>query len=276
MIPIFYINLDSNPERNTHLMTEVAKLGLAAQRISAIDGKALMEQDIAFVHKHNFLLKNKRHIKMGEIGCAMSHRPIWQMMIDDGIDYALILEDDVEIDSKLIDVLNTQDFYEQFDFLNLSSNSPYNPNMQIVLDILQNDDRVERANNPSLKRLDWGKHWKIYGLSRLKQTEVIACECNYAPALTSGYILSLKGAKHFLKASNCLDVPIDNVWRYADGELCQAFLILPLVVQKGIESSIGDGRDEKCELSLTQKIQRFLLKRKPNPRLNDVKKMYGE
>jgi glycosyl transferase family 25 len=37
----------------------------------------------------------------GEVGCFLSHRKCWQMIVDSGEDYALIAEDDLGLDAKV-------------------------------------------------------------------------------------------------------------------------------------------------------------------------------
>lgn len=271
MIPIFYINLDKRPDRNVQMTEQLSVLGLSAERISAINGSDLSEQEKSFVNNENFLLNTKRHVSHGEIGCAMSHRLIWQKMLDNNLDYALILEDDVVINPQILAILNNPQFYQQFDFLNLSSNFPYNPKIDALKSLLNEQKAVKR--NTDFRQIDWSKHWRIFALYHLAH-DIIACECDNAPALASGYILSKKCATSFLKASDELSVPIDNIWRYADGELKQGFLAKPLIVQKENDSNIL-GRD-MVKLSLTQKIKRAILKRKPNPRQTDILRMYHD
>lgn len=271
MLPIFYINLDKRPDRNAQILEQLSALNLSAERVSAVNGGDLSEPEKSFVNRENFLLNTKHHISNGEIGCAMSHRLIWQKMLDDNLDYALILEDDVVLDKSLLSILNNADFYQQFDFINLSSCFPYNPNIDVLKSLLNRQKSIKR--NTNFQKIDWSKRWRIFALYHLID-DIIACECDNAPALTSGYILSKKCASSFLKASNELSVPIDNVWRYADGELKQAFLAKPLIVQRENDSNIL-GRDT-VKLSLTQKIKRAILKRKPNPRQADILRMYHD
>lgn len=271
MIKIFYINLDKRVDRNTLVLEQLSALSLTAERLSAINGGDLDEQETSFINRENFLLNTKRHISNGEIGCALSHRLIWQKMLDNDLDYALILEDDVVLAPQLLDILNNPEFYEQFDFLNLSSNFPYSPDINILISLLNGQKSVKR--NANFHQIDWSKHWRIFALHHLIN-DIVACECDNAPALTSGYILSKKCASSFLRVSDELSVPIDNVWRYADGELKQAFLANPLIVQRENDSNIL-GRDV-VKLSVVQKIKRAILKRKPNPRQVDIKRMYHD
>lgn len=202
----------------------------------------------------------------------MSHRLIWQKMLDDDLDYALILEDDVVLDKSLLSILNNADFYQQFDFINLSSCFPYNPNIDVLKSLLNGQKSIKR--NTNFQKIDWSKRWRIFVLHHLID-DIIICECDTTPASTCGYILSKKGAKSLLKASDELSVPIDNVWRYAGDELKQGFLAVPLITHPFEEDSNISGRNIG-KLSFINKIKRALLKRQTNPRQEDVKRMYHD
>lgn len=274
MLKIFYINLDASQDRNQNMIEQLDALGLSYERIPAVYGKQLSAEQKSFVDSKRFLLRTKRHIQNGEIGCAASHRLIWQKMCDNDIAHALILEDDVVIDKRLLDIIDQPTNYQDFDLINLSSALPYYPDLSQIRALLGSGHKVMRdsRNTREFAKLDWGKHWKIYALHTLAE-DCVACECDPTPALTSAYLLSLKGARQLLRASERLDMPIDNVWRYASGELRQAFLAKPLIVQTDNDTSIGD-RSQTVTLSVPQKLQRAMLKRQPNPRVADVKRMY--
>lgn len=275
MLPIFYINLDKRPDRDVGINEQLAKLQLSACRVSALDGKNLTHADREFVDEDNFILTMKRPIRHGEIGCAASHRYIWKKMVDESISFALILEDDVMLDSQLLTILQNPQFYEQFDFINLSSNSPYKLDIKDVNQLLQNNASITRriGNDNSWKKLDWRSKWKIYQLDKLSK-DIIVCSSSLAPALTSGYIVSNKAVKSFLQASSNLHFPIDYVWRYSGGFLKQGFLLNPLIVQREEIASDISGRNETYKLSFKQKLQRMRLKRQKNIRLEEVKQMY--
>lgn len=44
-------------------------------------------------------------LQMGEFACYLSHRLVWQRMIEDSVDYAIILEDDFQLKKPLDDVV---------------------------------------------------------------------------------------------------------------------------------------------------------------------------
>lgn len=66
-------------------------------RFDAIDGQNLTAKDLSSIH---FLFGFedpyfKRPMKMGEIGCFLSHFKLWNDIIQQGYQRAIILEDDV-------------------------------------------------------------------------------------------------------------------------------------------------------------------------------------
>ncbi len=62
-------------------------------------------------------------MSMGEIGCCASHRAVWQKMLDNGNELALILEDDARFDVQKTNQLVTNwNRLPEFDFLHLGWN----------------------------------------------------------------------------------------------------------------------------------------------------------
>lgn len=106
---IIYINLDRRPDRNLNVIEQIKKVGLEkiTERFSAIDGKKLdlnnydtniiTPRGIEFARKSEIIYT---HLTLGAIGCAESHRAIYQKIIDENINSCLILEDDITFDDK--------------------------------------------------------------------------------------------------------------------------------------------------------------------------------
>lgn len=65
-----------------------------AEILPAVDGSALDEWPILprFTPRYPF------DLRAGEVGCFLSHRAAWQKIVDEGLEAALILEDDVALD----------------------------------------------------------------------------------------------------------------------------------------------------------------------------------
>lgn len=92
---ILLINLDRQPERLSHMRSQLDKLGLAYERVAAIDKYALTSAD----------LPANSTMTPGELACACSHFACWTRALECGDDEVLILEDDVFIAPQLTDVL---------------------------------------------------------------------------------------------------------------------------------------------------------------------------
>ncbi|MDJ0522996.1 MAG: glycosyltransferase family 25 protein [Planctomycetota bacterium] len=84
-IPLLLINLDRSSERLEHMKAELGALGLAFERICAVDGKA------------EGLADDTWQISGPEVGCFLSHRLAWQRIVDAGWPHAIVLEDDVRL-----------------------------------------------------------------------------------------------------------------------------------------------------------------------------------
>jgi glycosyl transferase family 25 len=246
------------------------------ERVSAIDGEKIDIEKLNDIHINNkrHYIERYRSLSNGEIGCALSHRLIWKKILEQNLDYALILEDDVTINSDLTNILSDK-IIKNYDFINLSSNHPYKINDSTLRMLLKQDI----ANRPILfsstrkawKTLEKNHTWLIMKLARLSNYNAL-CECTNAPAMASGYIVSAKAAKYFLKTSNNLFFPIDNVWRYSTGYLKQAFLATSLIVQTLNDTNIQNRVKQK--ISFYYKIIHFFYKLNFNTRKIQIVLMY--
>lgn len=99
MVPTaFVISLHRSRQRRRHVQRLIKSCPVPCQRLDAVDGYRLDEEEIAEVYRP------KRHrphypfeLSPGEIGCFLSHRRVWQKMVDELISSALVLEDDIEL-----------------------------------------------------------------------------------------------------------------------------------------------------------------------------------
>jgi GR25 family glycosyltransferase involved in LPS biosynthesis len=107
---IYYINLSRRPDRNNNITEIINKLQLdnITTRVPAIDGKQLnldkMPKKIitakGIEDAKNTKQKVYAPLTYGAIGCALSHRTVWQMIVENKLKNALILEDDINIDKN--------------------------------------------------------------------------------------------------------------------------------------------------------------------------------
>lgn len=92
---ICIINLASSQDRREQITAHLAELGLTAEFFPAIDGRLMSENEIAAVYDPQRSRTTEwGELKRGEIGCALSHRGVWQALLDSGDAGWLVLEDD--------------------------------------------------------------------------------------------------------------------------------------------------------------------------------------
>ncbi|MDE1996698.1 MAG: glycosyltransferase family 25 protein [Rhizobiaceae bacterium] len=99
---IYVINLDRSPERWERLLGQAIQHGLNVVRIAAIDGSVVSEKDRIDFHPKQFVYHNGRKLLAGEYGCYRSHLLALQEFVASGEKMAVIMEDDVELNCRLI------------------------------------------------------------------------------------------------------------------------------------------------------------------------------
>ncbi|MCB4435514.1 glycosyltransferase family 25 protein [Alteromonas sp. McT4-15] len=168
MFPIFVINLATSPERWESASSRLKALNLKAERFDAVLGKALTSEEVESFYDAEANRKyHHRNLTAGEIGCYISHRNVWQKMIDENIARCLILEDDLTIDDKLIEVLSHIEGLSKWDMIKIFDNRDVPFQEEIKLD-------------------------DTYTLGNFTKV----------PNCALGYALSLEGAKKLLKRKN--------------------------------------------------------------------------
>lgn len=116
----YVLNLDRRTDRWAHTQAQIKKArltsflkpGVHVMRVSGVDGSSL---DLAALHQQGVLtdmgyqrLQLPTEDKLfgmdltpGAVGCAMGHRRLWQRIVEQGHQAALVLEDDVEFHPRL-------------------------------------------------------------------------------------------------------------------------------------------------------------------------------
>jgi glycosyl transferase family 25 len=87
---IFVINLDKSTDRLSHMAAQLDRLGYAWERFPAL-GPTHVE-DMGRTLELPLL---RGRCTAPEKGVALSHYSIWKKVLDEGIDHAIVLEDDI-------------------------------------------------------------------------------------------------------------------------------------------------------------------------------------
>jgi glycosyl transferase, family 25 len=90
----YVINLARSVDRRMHITTELRKTDLDYEIMTAVDGRDLDLHDSAVIDSS---MINRNALPAGTAGCALSHLRAYQKIVEDGLNEALILEDDVRL-----------------------------------------------------------------------------------------------------------------------------------------------------------------------------------
>ncbi len=102
----FVINLKKDKDRRAFMKNQLIDLGIDYEFIEAFYAKEKTETEISKIYESSKSKNINGHdLSLAEIGCAYSHTLAYQKMIDQKLHYALILEDDVKIDKRLLEVI---------------------------------------------------------------------------------------------------------------------------------------------------------------------------
>jgi glycosyl transferase family 25 len=118
----YVINLASSLDRRAHIAAELKKVGLDYEFITAVDGRDLDLGDSTVVDPSLFF---NAHFPAGAAGCALSHMLAYKQIVADGLDKALVLEDDVRLPADLANLADAvADHLDGAELALLSCDSP--------------------------------------------------------------------------------------------------------------------------------------------------------
>lgn len=175
---LYYINLDKSKDRLNNILPLIKQVNLPAQRISAIDGSVLPQKYISNIIDKNtfkYFIYRGEGIRLGEIGCYLSHEKVWKEFLDSNYSYAVVLEDDVsfvpsEFNNLFPKLLTHKD---QWDIL-----------------------KLQNGQIPTVSSLMYNKKYNLNPIL-------------YSYVSTLGYIINRKAAKILLSISRPLKMPVD-------------------------------------------------------------------
>jgi glycosyl transferase family 25 len=104
---LFVISLKKSVHRRAYMQQQLDAQGVSYEILDAVDGSALCEEELAYHAQTTFppwSSVNTRHLMPAEVGCILSHLAVYRRMIDEGIDWACVLEDDARLTENLTEV----------------------------------------------------------------------------------------------------------------------------------------------------------------------------
>lgn len=99
------INLDRAPDRLQRISQQLLALQLPFTRLAAVDARALSPEQLAALDTPAYCRQHGKSPLLGELGCYLSHVNVMRLVLASDAEFALVLEDDVLLDSSLLSVL---------------------------------------------------------------------------------------------------------------------------------------------------------------------------
>lgn len=94
---VFLINLDKSTDRLQNCQRILKTVDVVAERVSAVYGADLSEEELSEAYSYEIAGAYHKQLNPGEIGCYLSHRKAWETIVEQKLDFAIVLEDDFEL-----------------------------------------------------------------------------------------------------------------------------------------------------------------------------------
>jgi glycosyl transferase family 25 len=97
----FILHLERATGRRANVEALRAGLPIESEILPAVDGARLSVEDVKAAYaRSRFRPRYPFALRPAEIGAFLSHRGAWRRIVDEGLDFAVVFEDDAEIDRE--------------------------------------------------------------------------------------------------------------------------------------------------------------------------------
>lgn len=221
----YLINLDRSPERLVRMQEQFAKASIPFERVAAVDGKNLSDQEISAIVRTPAWVQP---LTRTEIGCFLSHRKCLELIAEGEDKYAAIFEDDVSLSADAHRFFTTDDWIpENADLIKIESQGKK---------VLTDRPVVTISGR--------------YTVAQLRSQHILA----------AGYIISRDRARALLCCMNDAASPIDHLlFTPSCGFFPQmtVYQVSPAIcMQAGLESTLSPERS--LQYQCPAKMQKFL------------------
>jgi len=97
----YVINLARSPERRAHITAELDRVGVDYEIVEAVDGRNLDLDDPKTIASIAPSMLNSSWFLPSHVAVALSHLRVYRKILADGLDWALVLEDDIIVPTDL-------------------------------------------------------------------------------------------------------------------------------------------------------------------------------
>ena len=230
---IYVINMSSSSDRFNYISQQLEHQNLSFKRIPGVDIKERQDLKNKYYSKVRNKLDYHTPLTDGEIGCYIAHRNAWKAILDDDIDFGLVLEDDAYLKENLKLILdNLHNTKSDWDILKLADLST-SPRKGTNIEKFQKFD-IQSYNKP--------------------------------PTLCIAEVITRKGAKILLNLSNTFGRPVDvdKQWFCFKGLKIKGIKPYPVNCNNQFKSEIDSIQNRKYSLSFKERFIRRLKRIKLN------------
>ena len=204
---VFVINLEKDTERLQAFDAQMKNNHIVYERFDAILGSKVLRDPRLSEYCNTFCTDAMR-------GCALSHRTIWDIMVEKGYENVIVFEDDIIVPSTF-----DRDFNNVWNFLPKDYDIVY---LGYPFDLVKDDNFVDRMFK------------KINGHTPEELNEYTLKIKGSTGAY--GYMLSLKGAKHFMERT--INIHVDaQIMLWIREYNYISYAITPQLVNTSVETS---------------------------------------
>lgn len=217
---IFVINLAESKERLGACARQLDDAGLAFERIEAVDGKSIKAEELSQLYR--FAESDYyKELSPGEIGCCLSHQQVWKKIIEDELDFAVVLEDDFVLQDSASDAIQT------------------------LAELDTSWDIIKLGETPIKRR----------AIHQIPKNDFSLVTYNKVPAGTYAQAISAEGAKKMLAYEGFIQRPIDIDIQYWWERDLKVFGLLPysILVDRQKLSDIGKNSSQDDARSQAKK-----------------------
>lgn len=212
-VKIFVISLVEDFKRRKRIDEMFSDLKVDFEFVDAVDGREKKAEDFKEYNAKKRMQTHGKHLTGSEMGCFVSHKKVYQKIVDQNIQNALIFEDDIILDSCFFDVVS--EIYR----------------MPISFDMIRflGHPKFERMKLRKIYQFQTGHHLVRYvGL----------------PGGAYATLVTLEGVQKILPSLETTYVAIDNALGRSWEHHCDWYCVKPSLayVNFDLGSNIGDSR----------------------------------
>ena len=101
----FAITLERAKERKKYIKKHLSDLGLDFEIVEGVDGRQLTEADIVRHCDLEAIKRSPHWLNNGAIGCTLSHLSVYRKIVEQDLDFAFIVEDDISLPPNIQEIL---------------------------------------------------------------------------------------------------------------------------------------------------------------------------